>query len=77
MHICLLGDFLIFFYFHHAWERGEMRRWAQAAKQDEKNGSQLPYSTVGNTGGEGEAQGGEKTAEDERYRDNRKSAPTS
>lgn len=27
---CLLGASLTFFYFQHAWERGEMRRWAQA-----------------------------------------------
>lgn len=69
---CLLGASLTFFYFQHAWERGEMRRWAQAAKQDEKNGSQRSYSTLGNTEGEDEAERGEKTAEAERRRDSMK-----
>lgn len=63
------GGLSDFFYFQHAWEHGEMRRWAQAAKQDEKNGSQLPFSTLGGSEGEGEAQRGEETAEDERCGD--------
>lgn len=57
------GGFSDLFYFQPAWECGEMRRWAQAAKQDEKNGSWLSYLTLGNFG-EGEVQRGEKTAED-------------
>lgn len=46
-----LGGLFDFFHFQHAWELGGTRRWAQAAKQDEKNCSQLPYLTLGNTEG--------------------------
>lgn len=41
-------------------------RWAQAAKQDEKNGSQLPYSTVGTLRGRPE---GRKTNRGQRRRE--------
>lgn len=63
-----LGELFDFFYFRHAWELGATRRWAQAAKQDKKNGSQVPYLTLGYTEGEGEAQRGKKTVEDKRRR---------
>lgn len=37
-----------------------MRRWAQAAKQDENNGSQLPYSMEGTRGGRPEGREAER-----------------
>lgn len=60
--------FFNFFHFQQAWELGETR-WVQSVKQDEKNGSPLPYLILENTEGEGKALRGEKTAEDKRCRE--------